>query len=86
MEYLGIVAGVCTSFSFIPQAIQVIKTKQTKDISLPTYAIYLLGISLWIGYGVYQSDVAIWLTNIVSLCPAIVIFTLKMQEKRRIRN
>ncbi|MFA6861537.1 MAG: PQ-loop domain-containing transporter, partial [Bacilli bacterium] len=33
MNYLGYVAAVLTTISFLPQLINVIKTKSTKDIS-----------------------------------------------------
>lgn len=83
MQYLGIAAGICTSISFIPQAVRIIQTKQTQDISKITYAIYLTGITLWICYGLYKGDSAVWLTNVVSFFPACVIFVMKLQEKKR---
>ena len=82
MAYLGIFAGFCTSISFIPQALHIIGTRQTQDISKATYAIYLTGITLWIIYGLYRQDAAIWMTNIVSFFPALIIFTMKLKENQ----
>ncbi|WP_416825213.1 SemiSWEET family sugar transporter [Ectobacillus polymachus] len=41
---LGVVAGILTSCSFIPQAYKVIKTKRTHDISIPMYCLCTLGV------------------------------------------
>ena len=37
---IGLLAATCTTISFLPQAIKVIKTKQTKDVSLLMYSIF----------------------------------------------
>lgn len=83
MAYMGILAGICTSCSFIPQAIQTIKTRRTEDISLLTYCIYVCGVSLWILYGLYRQDIAVWLTNMVSLFPAMIILIMKTKEGKQ---
>jgi MtN3 and saliva related transmembrane protein len=44
---LGNIAAVLTSVSFLPQAIQVIKTKDTQSISLPMYLMFVVGVALW---------------------------------------
>ena len=41
---LGVIAGLLTSCSFIPQAYKVIKTKRTHDISLPMYSLCTIGV------------------------------------------
>lgn len=83
MEYMGILAGICTSCSFIPQAFHIIKTHRTEDISLLTYCIYVCGVTLWILYGLYRQDIAVWLTNMVSLVPGMIILTMKMKESKQ---
>ncbi|WP_375180278.1 SemiSWEET family sugar transporter [Enterococcus rotai] len=76
---LGVIAGVCTSISFIPQAIQTIKTKQTEGISLITYIMFVIGVFSWVVYGALKGDIAVLLTNIVTLMPCSIILYLKLQ-------
>ena len=85
IAFLGILAGVCTSISFVPQAIQVIKTKKTEDIYLVTYCLFSVGVFFWIIYGGIQKDPAVFLTNIVTFIPAVIILTLKFKSVRRMK-
>jgi len=51
-EFIGIVAGACTTLGFIPQVIRVFLLKSTREISLPFTLTFLTGISLWLVYGI----------------------------------
>ncbi len=53
---IGLVAAICTTVSSLPQAIKVVKTKQTRDLSLGMYWILIAGISLWGVYGIFIKD------------------------------
>ncbi|MBO0471943.1 SemiSWEET transporter [Enterococcus sp. DIV0242_7C1] len=77
---LGMIAGICTSVSFIPQAIQTIKTKNTEGISLITYILFFIGVSSWVVYGALKWDLAVLLTNVVTLVPCSVILGLKLKS------
>ncbi|HNP61869.1 MAG TPA: PQ-loop domain-containing transporter [Nitrospirales bacterium] len=44
---MGYVAEACTTLLFLPQAIQIVKTKQTKDFSLSMYSMLTSGLVLW---------------------------------------
>ncbi|MCA5013317.1 MULTISPECIES: SemiSWEET family sugar transporter [unclassified Enterococcus] len=77
---LGMIAGICTSISFIPQAIQTIKTKNTEGISLITYILFFIGVSSWVVYGALKWDLAVLLTNVVTLVPCSVILGLKLKS------
>ena len=48
---VSLVAAVLTTISFLPQAIRVIKTKDTSSLSLGMYIMFTLGVSLWMVYG-----------------------------------
>jgi len=51
-EYLGIVAGLLTTFSLVPQIMRVYKLKSAREISLLFNASMLLGIVIWLVYGI----------------------------------
>lgn len=78
--FLGLFAGVFTSISFIPQSIKTIKTKETESISLLTYVMYVFGVFMWILYGYHTRDMAVLLTNTVTIVPCMIILVLKIKS------
>ena len=49
---IGIVAGLCTTGSLLPQVIKTHRTKQTRDLSLGMFSLLAFGVGLWCIYGV----------------------------------
>jgi MtN3 and saliva related transmembrane protein len=80
METIGWLAAVLTTFSFVPQAIKVIRTKETSSISLWMYSIFTLGISFWLVYGLMIGSVQMTLANLVTLVLAIIILRAKIKN------
>lgn len=80
-QYIGMVAAVLTSASFIPQAIQVIKTKDTSGISLSMYSMFVLGVALWTVHGFIISDLAVIFANIVTFVFASIVLIYKIKYK-----
>ena len=58
IQILGLVAGTITSITFLPQVIHIWKTKSAKDLSLLMLLLLILGVILWLTYGliVMMSD------------------------------
>jgi MtN3 and saliva related transmembrane protein len=52
MEYLGYAAGVITTLSFLPQVIRVFRIKSAHDISILFNMFFLLGVIIWMVYGI----------------------------------
>ncbi|MFY1046237.1 SemiSWEET transporter [Chryseobacterium sp. GP-SGM7] len=63
VEILGLIAGGLTSIASMPQLIKVIKTKNVEDISWLMLVILILGLSLWVCYGIEQGELPIILSN-----------------------
>lgn len=78
---LGLVAATCTTIAFIPQAIQTIKTKNTKDLSLPTYVLLIIGIILWLTYGILVQDLPVIIANAITFFFIGTILVLKIKHK-----
>lgn len=80
MEYIsiiGLVAGLCTTASVIPQIVKSWKTKKTADVSPLMFAILLIGIILWIIYGILKNDFPIIATNGLALVlNSVMIFCM----------
>ena len=79
VEILGLMAGACTVTSFLPQVIKVWRTKSVKDISLGMYALLIIGISLWLIYGLVVGAMSIIITNFCTLTLISFIFALKLK-------
>jgi len=76
---IGNIAAILTSISFLPQAIKILKTKDTKSISLPMYIMFVVGVLLWLIYGFLRNDVPLILANIVTLSLAGLILWFKVK-------
>lgn len=81
---LGLVAGVCTTVSVIPQLYKAYQTKKVNDVSPFMFAILMLGVGLWVIYGFIKNDIPIIATNGISL--ALNTFMLYMMVKYRKSN
>jgi len=61
-EWLGFVAGAFVTCSLIPQLIRVFKLRSAHEISLLFTTLLLLGIIIWLAYGISfgLAPVIIW--------------------------
>lgn len=66
-DVLGLVAGICTTVAVVPQIRKAWKTKKVEDVSPGMFTILIVGVFLWVVYGVTQNDMPIIVTNGVSL-------------------
>jgi MtN3 and saliva related transmembrane protein len=77
-ESIGLISGGCTTLAFLPQVLQVWRTRSTRDISLGMYAIFCTGVLLWLIYGLLINSVPIIVANGVTLILATSILTMKL--------
>lgn len=78
---VGLAAAFCTTFSFLPQAIKTIRTKDTASISLSMYALFTFGTLLWFIYGLWSSNLPVYVANGVTLVFAMIILGYKIRYK-----
>ena len=81
IKILGLIAGTITSITFIPQVLQIWKTKSAKDISILMLSLLLIGVSLWLAYGIAVKDVAIIYTNGMVLAMSLLMLYFKFRFK-----
>lgn len=77
---VGLCAAICTTTSFLPQAIKTIKTKNTKDIALSMYVLMFVGILLWLTYGILIKDLPIILANVASSILSGIVLVMKLKH------
>jgi MtN3 and saliva related transmembrane protein len=73
---LGAFAALCSTISFTPQAIKIIRTRETKDISVWMYLLTVTGFAAWAVYGAMLSQWPIIAAN--SICFVLSGFILAM--------
>lgn len=79
VEYIGLAAGLITTIAFLPQIIQIFRTKSVKDISLMMYVTYSVGLIIWVTYGYIISSYAIMITNSITLMLALITVIMKLK-------
>ena len=82
-EWVGIIAGILTASSMLPQVIKVLKEKKAENISLLMVFVLISGVCLWIVYGVMRKDLPIIATNAFSLLVNLVLMVLRIRYKKR---
>lgn len=85
-DIIGLVAAVLTTSAFLPQAWKVVRTRETAAISLAMYALFSVGVALWLAYGLMTAQWAIVGANAVTLVFAAIILVMKLGEGARSRR
>lgn len=80
-DLIGTIAASLTTLSFLPQAILVLRTGETRGISLGMYSAFTLGVALWVLYGIKLGAVPIIIANAITFCLAMSILTIVMKNK-----
>lgn len=80
--YIGLLAGICTAMSLLPQLIKIIRDKKANAISYGMLGILMFGLICWVVYGVIKNDFPIIITNSVSILlnVMIVFFTVRYKS------
>jgi MtN3 and saliva related transmembrane protein len=81
IQIIGLVAGLCTSGSILPQVLTTLKKKKAGDVSVLMFIVMLTGNGLWIFYGISKSDLAVIATNVLAFGLNIAMLVLKIKYK-----
>ena len=77
IQVLGLAAGTITSITFLPQVIKIWQTRSAKDLSLFMLLLLILGVSMWLTYGIIVKDAAIIYTNSMVLMMSLILLYFK---------
>lgn len=81
VEIIGIIAAVCTTAAFVPQAYKIWKEKSAKEVSLSMYLVMFTGLILWLCYGFLIDSLSIKLANTVTIMLVLMIIYYKIRYK-----
>ena len=82
IEVLGGIAGFCTTFAFVPQVVKIYR-QGGRDLSYATLSFYLLGVLLWLAYGLILHVQAVALTNLATAILIAAATLLKAWKERQ---
>ncbi len=82
IDTIGYIAAMCTTFAYIPQAVKVIKTNDTRSLSLVMYFILTVGVGLWFLYGVIREDWPLAIANAITFIFAFIILFIKAKNNK----
>jgi MtN3 and saliva related transmembrane protein len=81
-ELIGLLAAALTTIAFIPQVFKVIKTKSSDGLSLTTYLIFIIGVGLWLIYGLIKSSISMIIGNGITFILAFLIIYYILRNKK----
>jgi MtN3 and saliva related transmembrane protein len=83
ISVIGLLAGICTALSMLPQVIKTLKEKKAEDVSPLMLITLILGLGLWVFYGTLKNDLPILVTNGFSLALNLFMLFLRWKYKGR---
>ena len=83
VEIIGFAAAFCTTAAFVPQLVRVLRFRSARDISMPTFLLFSVGVFLWLLYGIYTDSKPVIASNIITLILTLSILFLKLRYGRR---
>ena len=81
-EILGFIGGGLVTCSLIPQLIRVFKLRSANEISILFTTLLLLGLILWLAYGIYLELPPVILWNAIAIGLVAVLFWAKLKYGR----
>lgn len=82
-EYIIVVIGLSATFfslwSTVPQIKKSLKTKKTDDVSKWLIISLIVGLSLWVLYGIGKGDIVIAVANAIGVTLNLILLSLKLK-------
>ena len=76
-------AALASIASFAPQAVKIIRTRKTKDISLWMYILTVSGFALWTTFGFLTPQWPLLAANVICLLLSAFILMMKVLPDRK---
>ncbi|HMK69452.1 MAG TPA: PQ-loop domain-containing transporter [Xanthobacteraceae bacterium] len=80
VDVIGAAGAALTTLCWVPQAVKVVRERETRAISLPGTTLSALGLLLWLVYGLAIVDAPLIGSSIITLAMTAVILVLKLRH------
>jgi MtN3 and saliva related transmembrane protein len=85
-DHLGFIAAACTTGAFIPQVLMVWRQRGAPGISVGMYSMFIVGVALWLVYGVAVNSWPVAIANGITLVLAASVLGMKLFFERAARG
>jgi MtN3 and saliva related transmembrane protein len=82
LTLLGTAAGLCTTFSFVPQVVKAWREGDTQAISLRMYWVSLVAFVLWVVHGLMVERMPIVVFNALNVILGGLVLWLALRGRR----
>jgi MtN3 and saliva related transmembrane protein len=80
VDAIGALGAILTTVCWLPQALKIIRDRDTRALSLPTNLAFTVGILLWLVYGAALLDWPLIVSSAVTFALMAVIVALKLRH------
>jgi MtN3 and saliva related transmembrane protein len=80
VEAIGAAGAVLTTVCWVPQATKIIRDRDTRAISLPGTTLCVIGVLLWLLYGLAIVDGPLIGSSVITLAITSIILVLKIRH------
>ena len=82
IESIGLVAGVLGIVAWIPQIREVWVNKRHDGVSLATFGVVTIALSLWLIYGILIDSISMIIANVMTLAAifAVIIGVMRLRS------
>ncbi|MGA8816826.1 MAG: SemiSWEET transporter [Xanthobacteraceae bacterium] len=80
VETIGALAAILTTLCWVPQALKIVRDRETRAISLPGTLLCVLGVLLWLIYGVAIADPPLIGSSAITFAITAAILALKIRH------
>ena len=81
IDWVGTAAAILTTTSFVPQVVHTLRTKDVSGISLSMYSVFVVGVALWLVYGLLLDAWPIVIANAITVSLASCILAMKLRYR-----
>jgi len=79
IDSIGVTGAALTTLCWLPQAVKILRDKETRALSLPGTAAFTVGIALWLVYGLAIDDWPLIGSNAATLVLMAPILAMKLR-------
>jgi len=78
-DLIGMTGATLTTVCWVPQAVRIMRNRDTRAISIVGTATFTVGIIFWLIYGVVLADWPLIASNTVTLVLMLIIVAFKIR-------
>lgn len=82
-QWIGGGAAICSTVSFAPQVLKLVREKRSEAVSLKMYVLTVAAFVLWTLYGVALSSWQLIASNVICLALSSAVLALKLRYSRQ---